>query len=58
MGLKDAGDNDVIEEPSEIETSLGELEYLLSQRPLISTAVNKSAEPIDPEILTMFDSLG
>lgn len=58
MGLKDAGDNDVIEEPSEIETSLCELEYLLSQRPLISTAVNKSAEPIDLEILAMFDSLG
>lgn len=41
MGLKDNDDNAVIEEPSEIETSLSELEYLLSQQPIISSNTNK-----------------
>jgi superfamily II DNA or RNA helicase len=58
MGLKCADTTDVIDEPSDIEKSLGELEYILSQKPIISSAVNKQKkEIIDPEIISMFKSL-
>ena len=60
MGLKNADDTDVIDEPNEIETSLGELEYLLSQTPIISSSIKKSKKEViihDDDVMSMLDSL-